>query len=183
MAAAGWTLFDTAIGRCGIGWNADGLTCVQLPGAGDGRMAARLAARSSAARAEPPTTVRQSVELIAASLAGQPADLAGIALDRGGIPAFELSVYDLARAIPWGKTTTYGEIAARLGDRALARDVGRALGRNPWPIVVPCHRVLAAGGMPGGFSAPGGTATKLRLLTIEGALDQPDLFAMPTGRA
>jgi methylated-DNA-[protein]-cysteine S-methyltransferase len=94
------------------------------------------------------------------------------------LPEFDRRVYEVARGIAPGATLSYGEIAARLGERGLARDVGQALGRNPFPIIVPCHRVLAAGGKAGGFSANGGVTTKLRLLTIERARtsDAPTLF-------
>ena len=95
--------------------------------------------------------------------------IAGVPIEIGRVPEFNARVYEIARAVPPGQTITYGEIAERLGDKLLARDVGAALGQNPWPIVVPCHRVTAAGGKPGGFSARGGVNTKLRLLTIEGA--------------
>jgi methylated-DNA-[protein]-cysteine S-methyltransferase len=106
-------------------------------------------------------------------------DLRDAELDWGDTPAFERRVYELTRAIEPGRTRSYGELALALGDASLARAVGQALGRNPWPIVVPCHRVLAAGGRPGGFSARGGLDTKLRLLEIEQAWpgDQPSLFA------
>jgi len=90
-------------------------------------------------------------------------------LDLDGVPEFNRGVYDIARTIPPGQTLTYGDIAKRLGGVELSRDVGQALGHNPCPIVVPCHRVLAAGGKPGGFSANGGVATKLKMLAIEGA--------------
>jgi methylated-DNA-[protein]-cysteine S-methyltransferase len=93
------------------------------------------------------------------------------------VPEFYRRVYEAARHIPAGATLSYGELAERLGDRNLARDVAEALSQNPWPIIVPCHRIMAAGGKPGGFSAPGGVATKLRLLTIEGAQPEgPMLF-------
>ena len=104
-----------------------------------------------------------------ALLSGEPRDLSGIAIDDAEISDFNRKVYAIARAIPPGQTLTYGEIAERLGDKALARAVGQAMGENPTPIVMPCHRVLAANGKTGGFSAPGGVITKLRLLTIEGA--------------
>ena len=91
------------------------------------------------------------------------------------MPALARRVYEVARTIPPGATLTYGEIAARLELPGAARDVGQALGRNPFPLVVPCHRVVAAGGRLGGFSARGGAATKRRLLAIEGAI-APDLF-------
>jgi len=101
-----------------------------------------------------------------------------VPIDRAGLSDLQRRVYDIAQKIPFGATLTYGEIAERLGDRLLARDVGEALGDNPFPIIVPCHRVLAAGGKMGGFSAPGGVRTKLRLLEIEGAQPGgPTLFA------
>ena len=90
-------------------------------------------------------------------------------VDLERVPEFNAKVYEIARRIPAGETLTYGQIAVKLGDRLLARDVGAALGKNPWPIVVPCHRVTAAGGKLGGFTARGGADTKLRLLEIEGA--------------
>src|SRR5262249_25431219 len=96
-------------------------------------------------------------------------DLTGIGLDESRVPEFHRRVYAIARSIPPGGTLTYGDIANRLGDPTLARAVGQALGENPFPIIVPCHRVLAANGRLGGFSAPGGTTTKLKLLRIEGA--------------
>ena len=114
-----------------------------------------------------------------ALLAGEPSDLSAAPLDLDGVPAFHRRVYDLARRIPPGETLTYGEIAGRLGDPSQARAVGQALGANPIPILVPCHRVFAANGRMGGFSAPGGVSTKLRLLEIEGARANaiPSLFA------
>ena len=121
-------------------------------------------------RAAPPPAIAAAAARIAAFLAGGGDDFADLALDMAGIGAFDRAVYREARAIPAGATATYGAIAARLGDPAQARAVGQALGRNPWPIVIPCHRVTGADGRMGGFSAPGGRATKLRLLEIEGAL-------------
>ena len=104
-----------------------------------------------------------------ALLHGEPTDLSGVPLDMDRVPSFERQVYELARRIPPGETVSYGHIATQLGDVRLARDVGQALARNPFPIVVPCHRVIAAGGKLGGFSARGGVATKQRLLSIERA--------------
>jgi methylated-DNA-[protein]-cysteine S-methyltransferase len=110
-------------------------------------------------------------------LRGEPSDLSDVTIDVDKVPEFNRKVYDIARSIPPGATLTYGEIAERLGDKLLARDVGQALGQNPIPLIVPCHRVLAAGGKTGGFSAPGGVVSKLRLLTIEGAQPNgPTLF-------
>ena len=113
--------------------------------------------------------MQAAIDGIVALLRGEPRDLASIALDMEQVPPFNRRVYEVARTIPPGSTMTYGEIAVRLGDRLLARDVGQALGQNPFAIVVPCHRVVAAGGKAGGFSARGGVKTKLRMLAIEGA--------------
>jgi len=111
---------------------------------------------------------RAAIDGIVALLEGEDAgDLSEIELDLRAVPAFNAAVYRVARTIPPGETLTYGEIAARLDDPGAARAVGQALGANPIPIIVPCHRVLAAGGRAGGFSAPGGVMTKLKLLEIE----------------
>jgi methylated-DNA-[protein]-cysteine S-methyltransferase len=167
----GFALFDTAIGRCGIAWGEHGVVGVQLPEATDARTRARL----SGEQAPPPPHIQRIVNDIVRLLDGEPVDLSTVELDMAGVPEFHRQVYDVARTIPAGSTLSYGEIAAEVGDRGLARAVGQALGRNPFPIIVPCHRVLAAGGKPGGFSAGGGVATKQRMLAIEGAIP-PTLF-------
>ena len=114
---------------------------------------------------------------IVALLGGERTDLNHVTLDVGAVSEFHRRVFEVARRIPAGETLSYGEVAERLGDRNLAREVAEALSENPCPIIVPCHRILAAGGKTGGFSAPGGVATKLRLLTIEGAQPEgPMLF-------
>src|ERR1700704_1015531 len=170
MTDHGFTLFDTAIGRCGIAWNGRGIVAAQLPGTDEPKMRARLLWRCPQAReAPPPPAVRHVIDRIVALLAGEAADLSDVALDMEGVPPFNRRVYAIARTIPPGQTLTYGEIAARLEAPEEARAVGQALGENPFPPVVPCHRVVAAGGRTGGFSAPGGVDTKLRLLAIEGA--------------
>jgi methylated-DNA-[protein]-cysteine S-methyltransferase len=170
--------FETAIGACGIVWSARGVAGVQLPEANERATRARMLRRYADAREEtPPAAVRQAIDGIVALLSGAPRDLGGIAIDDDGIPEFNRRVYAIARQIPPGATMTYGEIAERLGDKALARDVARAMGENPTPIIMPCHRVLAAGGKSGGFSASGGVVIKMRLLTIEGAQPgEPTLF-------
>jgi methylated-DNA-[protein]-cysteine S-methyltransferase len=122
----------------------------------------------SASEVTPPPDVQRAIDAIVALLRGEPIDLAFVTLDMETLPAFHRRVYEVARTIPPGTTRSYGDIASRLGEPHAARAVGQALGRNPFPIIVPCHRVLAANGRTGGFSAPGGTATKLRLLAIEG---------------
>jgi len=168
MRADGLTLFDTAIGPCGIAWGERGVVGVQLPESSRAATRARLARRfPGAAEASPPREVQRALGAITGLLCGEPADLASIRLDMDGVPAFHRRVYEAARAIPAGVTRTYGEIAAGMGSPGSARAVGQALGRNPFAVVVPCHRVLAAGGRTGGFSANGGVSTKLRMLAIE----------------
>jgi methylated-DNA-[protein]-cysteine S-methyltransferase len=161
--------FATAIGRCGIAWSDRGVVGVQLPEATEAATRARLQRRfPDASEASPTSSIRSVIDGIVALLAGEDAgDLSDIELDLRSVPAFNAAVYRVARTIPPGETLTYGEIAARLNDPGAARAVGQALGTNPIPIIVPCHRVLAAGGRAGGFSAPGGVMTKLKLLEIE----------------
>ncbi len=171
MEAAGFALFETAIGRCAIVWNEIGLRGVHLPESDEDRSRRSLARRfPGAVEAQPAGAAADAVARITAFLEGAADDLLTLALDESGIGAFERAVYRAARAIPAGSTSTYGAIASALGDIREARRVGQALGRNPWPIVVPCHRVTGADGWMGGFSAPGGRQTKLRLLELEGAL-------------
>lgn len=170
MTDRAYTLFDTAIGRCAIAWSTRGIAAVQLPEKDEAKTRARLLRRCRDAReAAPPPDVRRAIDAIAALLRGEAVDLGHIALDLGGVPPFNAAVYAVARAIPFGTTLGYGEIAKRLGEPERARDVGQAMGQNPVPLLVPCHRVVAAGGKAGGFSANGGVITKLRLLAIEGA--------------
>ena len=179
MSSLGFYLFDTPIGHCGIAWGERGILGLQLPEGDDARARKRLARRfPTATEAVPSADVKQAIVQITALLSGEPIDLSNIPLDMDRVGTFERQVYDIARKIPPGETLTYGEIAERLGDKLLARDVGQAMGKNPFPIVVPCHRVVAAGGKLGGFSARGGVDTKLRILAIEGAAlnDQPSLF-------
>jgi methylated-DNA-[protein]-cysteine S-methyltransferase len=178
MTGRNFALFDTAIGICGIVWSDRGIAGVQLPETNATTTRARLLRRFAEAREAPPSRdVQQAVDDIVALLHGERRDLAGIVIDDDGISGFNRCVYAIARRIPPGQTMTYGEIAERLGDRTLARAVGQAMGENPTPIIMPCHRVLAANGKAGGFSAAGGVITKLRLLSIEGAQQgSPTLF-------
>jgi methylated-DNA-[protein]-cysteine S-methyltransferase len=179
MMAPSYTLFDSAIGTCGIAWGDRGVVAVQLPEASELKTRARLLKRfPDAQEASAPSQVQRAIDAIVALLRGEASDLSGVVLDLNRVEPCQRQVYEIARTIAPGMTLTYGEIATRLGDRALARDVGQALGQNPFPLIVPCHRVLAAGGKVGGFSANGGVTTKLRLLSIEGARtsDEPSLF-------
>lgn len=163
MTMPGFASFDTPVGRCAVAWSQDGaVRGVRLPGRDDARAWPGLAER------EPPARVADVIARVRALLEGGADDLADVELDLSGVPEFHRRVYAVARGIGPGRTLTYGEVARALGEPGAAQAVGQALGRNPFPIVVPCHRVLAAGGATGGFSAPGGTATKLRLLALEG---------------
>ena len=179
MTGHSFAIFDTSIGRCGIVWGARGINGVQLPMGSEDKTRTRVRQRQGElVEAPPPAEVQRAIDGIVELLAGKPNDLADVVLDLDGVPEFNRGVYDIARGIPPGKTLTYGVIAKKLGGVELSRDVGQALGRNPCPIVVPCHRVLAAGGKPGGFSANGGVTTKLKMLAIEGAYvnHTPTLF-------
>jgi methylated-DNA-[protein]-cysteine S-methyltransferase len=168
MTVTAYTLFDTDLGSCGIAWSGLGVAGVQLPEGSAAATRARLARRFPSAVETPPTpAIEAAIRGIVALLAGEPSDLRGVELDLRDVSDFNASVYAIARSIPPGGTLTYGEIATKLGDPTRARDVGQALGANPIPIIVPCHRVLAAGNRAGGFSARGGARTKLRLLEIE----------------
>ncbi|HKA62360.1 MAG TPA: methylated-DNA--[protein]-cysteine S-methyltransferase [Methylomirabilota bacterium] len=170
MTPIGFALFETEVGRCGIAWSAGGIAGVQLPESSDAATHARMLRRFPGVReTTPPAEVQRAIDAMIALLRGEPSELESVALDLDDVPPFERSVYEVARTIPPGTTLSYGEIAQRLGAPGAARDVGQALGRNPFPIVVPCHRVVAAGGKLGGFSARGGAATKRRLLSVERA--------------
>jgi len=149
---------------------------VHLPEASDERTIARLRRRRPRTPMSAPSAdVRRAIEGMTALLRGEHVSLDDVALDMEGVPPFNRRVFELARTIPAGRTSTYGELAARLGEAGSARAVGEALGHNPFPIVVPCHRVLAASGKLGGFSAHGGATTKRRMLIIEGALLELEL--------
>ena len=169
--AFGHALFDTAIGTCGIAWGPGGIVAVQLPEADAEATRARMlrGLAHGMPPAQPPPVAAQAIAGIQALLAGQPRDLLEVPLDLSRISPFHQQVYAIARAIPPGSTRTYGEVALEIGNKSLSRSVGQALGLNPFAPVVPCHRVLAAGDKPGGFSAGGGAFTKLRMLQIEGA--------------
>ncbi|MEM9355006.1 MAG: methylated-DNA--[protein]-cysteine S-methyltransferase [Pseudomonadota bacterium] len=164
-------LFETAFGTCAIAWNEAGLTRVQLPE----RTRTGTEARIRRACAEPsgmslPAFATDAVSALQMHLAGTAVMLDMLRLDESLVSTFNASIYRALRAVPRGTTVTYGELAKRVGQPGAARAVGVAMGRNPWPVIVPCHRVLARGGKMGGFSAPGGTVTKERLLALEGVV-------------
>lgn len=165
--------FATALGTCGVRWSKVGISEVLLPRARTPSGAQPVELDSA------PGAVCDAVAQIVALLGGERRDLREIALDESRLDVFQRAVYAATRQIGPGETATYGEVARATGEPNLAREVGATLGRNPFPIIVPCHRVLAADGALTGFSAPGGIETKRRLLQIEGApgFTQQALFA------
>jgi len=179
MTTTNFTLFETSIGLCGLAWRENTIVSVLLPEGGADKSQARLQRRFTDLTESAPTPlIADLIGRIRALLDGQPIDLTDAPIDMDVFEPFSRQVYEIARGIPPGQAMTYGEIAERLGDKLLARDVGQAMGKNPYPIIIPCHRVVAAGGKLGGFSARGGSATKQKLLAIEGYAPggQPTLF-------
>jgi methylated-DNA-[protein]-cysteine S-methyltransferase len=170
MAGRGYTIFDTGIGRCGIAWSHIGVAGVQLPEAREIETRKRLFQLYPDARdMRPPVTVEIAIEGIVALLRGEPSDLSDTALDMTGIHAFNARVYEITRSIPRGETRTYAEIATVMRASGAVHSVAQAIARNPFMIIVPCHRVLEAGGYADKISPNGGAISKRRLLSIEGA--------------
>jgi methylated-DNA-[protein]-cysteine S-methyltransferase len=170
MAGRGYTIFDTGIGRCGIAWGDFGILGVQLPETREIETRGRMLRQYPNARElRPPLNVEIAIEGIVALLRGQPGDLSDVTLDMTGIHAFNARVYEFTRTIPRGETRTYGEVAAKLRASGAAHSVAQAISRNPFMIIVPCHRVLEAGSYADRISPNGGTISKRRLLSIEGA--------------
>jgi methylated-DNA-[protein]-cysteine S-methyltransferase len=179
MAGRGYSIFDTAIGRCGIAWGDYGVTGVQLPEAREIETRGRMLRQYPDARElAPPLNVEIAIDAMVALLRGQTSDFSDVTLDLHGVPPFNRRVYEFARAIPRGETLTYAEFARRLGASGAAHAVGQAIGRNPFTIIVPCHRVLAGAGEADGSCMNGGIISKRRLLSLEGALAKsgPTLF-------
>jgi len=169
MAGRGYTIFDTGIGRCGVAWGYSGVIGVQLPEAREIETRKRLFQLYPDARElRAPMNVEIAIEAISALLRGQAADFSDVTLDMTGIHVFNRRVYELTRAIPRGETRTYGDVAARLGAPGAVNSVAQAISKNPFMIIVPCHRVLEAGGYADKISPHGGTISKRRLLSIEG---------------
>ena len=170
MSGRGYTIFDTAIGRCGIAWGEHGVIGVQLPEAREIETRGRMLRQYPDARElRPPLNVEIAIEGIVTLLRGRPADLSDVALDMTDIHAFNQRVYAFTRTIPRGETRTYGEVAAGLRLSGAVHSVAQAMARNPFVIIVPCHRVLEAGGYADKISPNGGVISKRRLLSIEGA--------------
>jgi methylated-DNA-[protein]-cysteine S-methyltransferase len=176
-----YTLFETPIGVCAIAWRDAGeatfaITNFQLPEASAGMTEARMIRHGGGTRAdEIPPVIAILIQRVINHLNGSTQDFRDVPVDFGQMEDFSRRVLEANREIPCGQTKTYGEIAKSLGSPDAARAVGQAMGSNPIPLIVPCHRVVAAGGKSGGFSAPGGRTTKTKLLEIEGALAQRSL--------
>jgi methylated-DNA-[protein]-cysteine S-methyltransferase len=170
MAGQGYTIFDTTVGRCGIAWGRFGVVGVHLPEAREIETRRRMLRQYPEARElRPPPDVEAAIYGISALLRGQPADFSDAALDMHGIPPFNRRVYEFTRDIPRGETRTFAEIAKRLGASGATHAVGKAIGRNPFTILVPCHRALPVAGETDGCCGNGGVITKRRLLSLEGA--------------
>ena len=185
MSPVSYCLFETPIGACGIAWrepadsgSAPTIVLFQLPEATTQRTESRIGRKAGARQASvPPPRIAELIRKIRLHLEGEVQDFRDILVDLDGVDPFARQVYETAREIPAGQTRTYGEIAKALGQPAAAQEVGQALSKNPIPLIVPCHRVSAAAGKLGGFSAPGGPATKAKLLAIEGAPVTLPLFS------
>jgi methylated-DNA-[protein]-cysteine S-methyltransferase len=170
MAGRGYAIFDTMIGRCGIAWSDVGIVGVQLPEVREIETRRRLFQLYPHARElRPPLNVEIAIDGIATLLRGEPGDLSDVTLDISGIHAFNARVYDFTRTIPRGETRTYGEVATHLRASGAVHSVAQAIAKNPFMIIVPCHRVLEAGNYADKISANGGTISRRRLLSIEGA--------------
>jgi methylated-DNA-[protein]-cysteine S-methyltransferase len=174
-AAQHYHVFETAMGFCVIAWSNAGVARFQLP-TKTAEAAERLVRRRApgAAPGAPPQDIAAIVAAAKRYFAGEETDFSHVRVDLTGKDAFFTRVYAALRQVGWGRTTTYGALAKEVGaGREAARDVGEAMARNPAPLIIPCHRVLAAGGKIGGFSAPGGSTTKMRMLELEGVRAGP----------
>ena len=172
-----YEIFETAHGFVAIAWSARGVTCLRLPATSAASAQRALLSRVPvAAPTAPPIAIASVIEAAKRYFAGAKTDFSEVEVDLGRQEPFFARVYDRVRKLAWGETTTYGAIARELGaGPEAARDVGQAMATNPVPLIVPCHRVLAAGGKPGGFSAPGGSSSKVKMLAIEGVrLEAPE---------
>ena len=174
-------LFETSLGTCAIAWSVAGLTRVRLPqtDAADTESQLRPHAVAWSSGTPLPSNVEAAVAALRAYMQGGREDFSGVKLDWGSVPGYNARIYRALARVPYGTTTTYGALALAIGKPNAARAVGMAMGRNPWPVVIPCHRVLASGQQLGGFSAPGGVATKVRLLRLERALPGDDAPLLP----
>lgn len=169
--ASGNAVFETALGFMGLAWSESGVTRVFLAEKSREAVERRLlraCATAPTAEAERPAWITRLIGEIGAYAAGEKVDFSAVPVDLAGVDDFRLAIYAAARKLGFGQTTTYGELAKRAGHGGLPRETGAALGANPVPLIIPCHRILAAGGKIGGFSAPGGSASKEKMLALEG---------------
>lgn len=176
MKADSYAVFQTASGFCGIAWSDNGITRFQLP-TGNAAATERLLLRrvSNAKAAEPTPGIASVIEAVRRYFEGSEVDFSDLKVDLDGQDDLFKQIYAATRRLSWGQTTTYGALAKEIDpDPRLARDVGQAMAKNPVPLIIPCHRVLAAGGKVGGFSAPGGAASKVRMLELEGIVIAPE---------
>lgn len=176
QSAHHYLIFETARGYCGIAWSGAGVSRFQLPDRSAEATERRLLRRLSGAKpGTPPPQVADTVAAVRRYFAGEKVEFSDVQLDLDGEDEFFRHVYAAARRVGWGHTTTYGALAKELGGGwEAARDIGQAMAKNPVALIIPCHRVLAAGGKVGGFSAPGGSASKIKMLELEGVhLDTP----------
>jgi methylated-DNA-[protein]-cysteine S-methyltransferase len=181
-AAQHYHVFETAAGFCALAWSDRGVTRFLLPmdtAESVGRLMRRRV--KDAKPGEPPADVAAVVAAARRYFLGEETDFGGVRLDLDGRDTFSMQIYDAARRVGWGSSTTYGALAQEVGaGREATRDVGQAMAKNPTPLIIPCHRVLAAGGKIGGFSAPGGSKTKIRMLELEGVRLGPPEAAQPS---
>lgn len=166
-------LFETDLGWVGLAWSDEGIVRIHTPSrdreANEKRLVRSCEGQTRAVEAAAlPADIATAIALLKRYAAGETVDFSDVKLDFAGIDAFRLAIYEAARRLRFGEITTYGQLAAAAGHPGEARDTGQALGSNPMPIIVPCHRIVAAGGKIGGFSAPGGSRTKEKLLALEG---------------
>ena len=170
QAAHHYLIFETSGGFCGIAWNNAGITRFQLPAkSADGAQRLLLRRALGAKPGAPTLEVAEAVAAVKCYFEGRETDFSRFKLDLGEQDPLFQRIYATARQVGWGRTTTYGALAKELGaGPKAARDVGQAMAKNPVALIIPCHRVLAAGGKIGGFSAPGGSAAKIRMLALEG---------------
>jgi methylated-DNA-[protein]-cysteine S-methyltransferase len=167
-ATIGYTLFDTAFGVCAIAWSSRGVVRLALPERTAAETETRIRRQAgTSARVQPPRTIALVIGKVQRYFEGEAVDFSRVAVDLSAEPDFERQVYKALRGVSWGLTVSYGELALLAGSPRAARAVGRAMAKNPLPVIVPCQRVLAAGGAIGGFSAHGGRTTKQRMLALE----------------
>lgn len=170
MPAPGHHVFETAFGFCGAGWTSEGLARFTLPMAEPAMVTSQITRHLPASQAaEPEGAMADLVDAARRYFSGSREDFSHVPIDLAGVDPFRRALYAAMRKLAFGETVTYGGLCARAGFPNAARETGMAMGRNPLPLIIPCHRVLAAGGRIGGFSAPGGVATKQKMLALENA--------------